>query len=179
MKSGGKQHGVPRTSLYTSPVGFVSLLLVLATLIGSCEASQSTSFLYLPLVIFFVIALLMCIVFWVCVCCCVWISKSQAEAVRTNRGISTTYTTRQTVANQYVHSQTHYPTSGLQPYPQQTYHYPQSGYPTPAPPQATFSESVQPPVSLPEATLHQGDAPPAYEEAVRMKTVDVENDHNT
>lgn len=29
------------------------------------------------------------------------------------------------------------------------------------------------PVSLSEARLHQGDAPPAYEEAVRMKTIDV------
>ena len=33
--------------------------------------------------------------------------------------------------------------------------------------------STPEPVSLPKATLHQGEAPPTYEEAIRMKTVDL------
>ena len=34
-------------------------------------------------------------------------------------------------------------------------------------------------ISLPEATLHRGDAPPAYAEAIRMKTVVIEDLDNT
>ena len=57
--------------------------------------------------------------------------------------------------------------------------------PYPTSPTGNTSQTVpqaSEPVPLPEATLHQGDAPPAYEEAIGMKTVHIDNvitDQNT
>ena len=148
-------------SLSASPVWIVSLLLILSTLVGTCEAQNGSSFFFLPLVLFFVIAAVMCFVFWGCVCGIAWFSKNSRARV-SSQTVQYTYNARQ--SNQGI-----YPRSQVgSAYPVQS-HYPQSSVPYPPSTRQTVTEAQ--PVSLPEATLHQGDAPPGYEEAIRMKTV--------
>ena len=175
MKTRNKLHSLLQSSsLPTSLAGTVSLFLILATLTGKCEAQPSFpgSSITIYVIIFVAVGVFMCLLFWGCVCCMVYIFSRQQPT----RTIQYTHN-HQPQTHQGVHPQSQYP-SGSQPYPRQTYHHPQSGYPaysTPTP-QPTATELQ--PVSLPEATLYQGDAPPGYEEAVRMRTVDFESDQN-
>lgn len=174
MKTRKKVHTLLQSSsLPTSQAGTVILFLILSILTGTCEA-QNGNFVGDAITItvtLIVVAVVMCVVFCGCVCCVVYVCNQRQHSART---IQYTHN-RQSQSHQGAYPQSQYP-SGSQSYPQQTYHYPQSGHPA-YPPQPTATVEPQP-VSLPEATLHQGDAPPAYEEAIRMRTVDFESDQN-
>lgn len=104
----------------------------------------------------------MCVLFWGCVGCTVWLSKSRATTHRY-------YSNGQPIRRVEGHVVSY-------PYPAQSHSAPQP-HPQNTQTQAVFSEPQQ--VSLPEATLHQGDAPPGYEEAIRMKSVVIDGDQNT
>ena len=174
MKTRNKQHSSLQSSfLPTSTAGTVSLFLILAILIGKCEAQNSfNSSIITYVVIFVAVAIFMCLLFWCCVGCMIYMCNRQQPT----RTIQYTYN-HQPQRGQGVYPQSQYP-SGSQPYPGQTYNHPQSGYPAYSTPTSQPTATELQPVSLPEATLHQGDAPPGYEEAVRMRTVDLECDQN-
>ena len=172
----------------------LALLSLLLLHVGTSQAQSTSSFITIP-VSFVLAATLMCICFWICFC--VQLAKRRQLYGAPANVHYTPYVHNQrpyygTIgllnqqapsypAQRYVVPST---TSAVVNPPRTQQAYPRHGYISPstgavpsvsplahpgAIPQTTTSE----PVSLPEATLHQGDAPPAYEEAVRMKTVDI------
>lgn len=164
------------SSLPTSQAGTVILFLILAILTGTCEAQTSfNSSIFTIIFILVILVAVICIVSCGCICCIAYACNHRQQPSLSARTIQYTYNNHQSQIRRGAYPQSQY-SSGSQPYPEQIYRSGHPAYPTPAP-QPTATVEPQP-VSLPEATLHQGDAPPAYEEAVRMKTVDLENDEN-
>ena len=165
MKS---ESDIQSSAVTVGRIVIVSPLLILTTLFGTCSAQNGDTVLdasfFLPVIIFVVIACVMCVLFWVCVCGIVCFTKSRTSAVTRIPHNVRERSTQQVI---YPHAG-----GGSQPYPGQS-NYPQS-YPVPS--QLAYTEPQQ--VSLPEATLHQGDAPPGYEEAIRMKVVDIDGEQH-
>ena len=157
----------------------VSLILLwLIVLFGGCEAQSGLNPGLIVIATFmglggiFTITCI-CIVF--CTACyqnCKKISRSRGNSTHIG---SFTYSHPYQASNQ-ANSGLSYPAyqvqNGFNSSSTQE-HYP-STTPTGATSYSTSHTIPSESVSLPEATLHQGDAPPAYEEAVGMKTIDVD-----
>ena len=141
-------------------VTLAKLFLITSTLFGTslAQSSFSAGSFFISIAIFVGIACFMCVLFWGFVGGIVCFIKSrQASLTRIPCNA------RERRTQQLFYPQATPSAGGSQPYPVQ------SNYPQPVPSQQ---------VSLPEATLHQGDAPPGYEEAVRMKTVDIDGEQH-
>ena len=156
-----------------SPTGLVTLLLVFISLVGNCEAQSNVSFVaFVPFTVVLFIAFV-CLCFWICFI----INRHKQRHITASRTTTTQYTYNAQRPNQATYPQSH--AGGGQPYPLQSY-VSSSRVLYPPPTGAGYNTSqtivsVPEPISLPEATLHQGDAPPGYEEAIRMTTINIED----
>ena len=161
-----------KTTLTHSNLRRDSLLALLSFFllnIGICQA-QSSSGISIAIPLPITLAFFACACF--CICFCIQLAKQRQ---RQDYGAPTNV---QYAPYVYNPLQTQQAYSGQGYAPPSTMTVP-SGLPLAPPgPEATQShtaislaaQATSEPVSLPEATLHQGDAPPAYEEAVGMKT---------
>ena len=143
----------------------LALLSLFLLNIGICQA-QSSSGISIAIPLPITLAFFACACF--CICFCIQLAKQRQ---RQDYGAPANVQYAPYVYNP-PRTQQIYPGQGYAPLSTVTV---PSGLPLAPPgPGATQSQTAtSEPVSLPEATLHQGDAPPAYEEAVRMKTVDI------
>jgi hypothetical protein len=155
-------------SFSPSPVILVSLLTLLISLAGKCEAQSTTFFVtFTPIIIVAVILFCFC-----CCVCCACICHAKQRATNSSKYPQSTEISYSTNAPyegaEYPQShtlQSYVPPSARVLYSAQEVRNEQNS----SSPQAnTHDEVSSEPVALPEATLHQGDAPPGYEEAIRM-----------
>ena len=153
---------ISSSHLSLSQTGLVSLLLVLITLIGRCEAQSNFVVSIVP------ISLIVSVI--VCFCCCVCIAcVCHAKQRRSNASKLPGETPRTTAYTEQApyHSQPAYVHGQLQDYtpPSTRVLYPPQEEQDSS---QTETGTSEPAVPLPDATLHEGDAPPGYEEAIRM-----------
>ena len=164
-----------RLDLWSVINSAIPVCLIFISLFGRCKAQESS--LAIPIAVF--VAGLSFL------CCCFWILfVIICSAYQKSKNIPTVPPTTTTVNLQ---GQSNYPQSHAsgprgQQNRLQSYTSPSTrvlySLPTTAVGYTGASQTVpqsSEPVSLPEATLHQGDDPPGYEEAVRMKTVSIED----
>lgn len=152
-----------------SPVILVSLLTILTSLVGKCEA-QNTFFVTLtPIII--VASVILC--FCCCVCCaCICHAKQRVrnssknpQSTEISYSTNTPYEGAEYPQNHTL--QSYVPPSARVLYSAHDVNEQNSS------PQAAGEPVSSEPVSLPDAMLHHGDAPPGYEEAIRMTTDNV------
>lgn len=149
------------------PVILVSLLTVLITLVGKCEAQNAFTVTLTPIIV--IVGIILC--FCCCVCCaCICHAKQRVtNSSKYPQSTEISYSTNTPYEGaEYPQSHTlqgYIPPSSRVLYSAQDPNDQNSSQAN-TPAEATNSE----PVSLPEAMLHQGDAPPGYEEAIRMTT---------
>lgn len=178
MKSHITTNQRPDRTYSLKPIGLVRVLLVVGSLVGTCEAQSSNTRFTLEIVLLVVGGSAFCCLFWAIFTCVMCAKQQKLNATHLRTPVTATCT--QHTFN--LHQQNHItppqsqPGIGGQPYPVQSYITPTLNIPPMggncnyySEPQNTsvtthFSKPVS---SLPEATLHQGDAPPAYEEAIR------------
>ena len=176
-----KSHIIINPRLYRTyslrPVGLVSVLLVVCSLIGTCEAQSSNIRFTVGMVIFVLAGSVICCLFWGIFTCLMY--AAQKEKLNATHSRTPMTATQQTFD---LHRQTHItqpqslPAIGGQPYPVQSYITPTLNLPSMGgncnyysePQNISVTTHISKPVSQPEATLHQDDAPPAYEEAIGM-----------
>ena len=150
------------------PVILVSLLTILISLMGKCEAQNAFTVTLTPIII--VVGIILC--FCCCVCCaCVCHAKQRVtNSSKYPQSTEVSYSTNTPYEGaDYPQShtlQSYVPPSSRVLYSAQDPNNDQNASQANTPAEVADSE----PVSLPEATLHQGDAPPGYEEAIRMMT---------
>ena len=132
------------SKLAVSPV--LLIWLIFMSLFGKCTAQGGSVGFIIPLTLIIAGCSVFCFCFWICFAAICYGHQQK------NGNNPAVLPPPNTAATQYSFN--------LQRHQCDLQDYPQS--------------QTSEPVSLPEATLHQGDAPPGYEEAVGMKTIDID-----
>lgn len=138
-----------------SCTGLVSVLFILISLTGSCEAQSNFVVTVVPVI--FIASIIACSCCFTC-CLCIFHAKTNASKYPQTTEIGYNEQPSYHTHAGYSHSQ-------LQGYVPPTARV---LYPPQEEQNISQADVAAEPVSLPDAILHQGDAPPGYEEAVRM-----------
>ena len=144
--------------------GLTYLLVIFISVLGSCQAqsNDNDNNVSVEAVVFVAIAGTMCLIFWACYACMCF--SKQKCAISSTPQLSPVHYSRRNAhqSNGYLQNSV----SDYDSVPRHLLSHSEHVH-------AVIRDGSHSPIriSLPEATLHHGDAPPAYEEAIRMKTV--------
>ena len=156
-------------SFFTAPSAtrspYLLPVVIFTSFIGNCKAQTNDNDTSVQAVIFVVIASTMCLIFWACYACMCY-SRQKCTA-STTRLPTVYYSSNTHQSNSYSTNECEQPRSVQREFCQTgvTSRYCEHTR------IGNHGPAIIEAVSLPEATLHEGEAPPAYEEAIRMQTV--------
>ena len=147
----------------------VLIWLTFISLFGRCNAQESgIDFVLIPIATVVVVFTLLALWFSAIIC----YVKQRSQGVNISPVPSATDAIEHTFNLQITQNRASGPCS--QQYQLQNNVSPSARVLYPGPPMNMTTNGLTfEPVFLPEVTLHQGEAPPTYEEAIRMKTVDL------
>lgn len=152
------------------PVVVLSLLLIIISLVGKCEAQSAFIVTLTPIVI--VVSIIVC--FCCCVCCACICHAKQRKTNSSKYPQSTEISYSTHAPYQGADYRVSHTLQGYVP-PSARVLYSAQDTNEQNPLQTSVIVEASEPIPLPEATLHHGDAPPGYDEAIRM-TADTDID---